>query len=78
MKATSGRFTKRLGPRMMPWMTRAPAMMALVGLPGTPSARSGTREEATVALLALSAAMMPSGLPCSKVSGVFEERLASA
>jgi hypothetical protein len=51
--------------------------MALVGLPGTPRARSGTSELPMVALVALSAAMMPSGLPCSKVSGVLEVRLAS-
>ena len=50
---------------------------AAVALPGMPSESSGTSAPPTLALLALSGTMTPSGVPAPKRSGCLSQRFTS-
>ena len=59
----------------MPWISSPPSSTAAVGLPGIDSVSSGTSDGPTIALLADSAAITPSGWPVPNFSGVRENFL---
>ena len=61
VQATSGWLSKRSVPGKMPWISNPPKSTAAVGDPGIDRVKSGTRLGPTMALLADSAAMTPSG-----------------
>ena len=64
------------GPDWMPWIVMAPSITAVTASPGMPNAMMVISEPLTLALLEASEAMMPSGWPLPKRSGVFENFLA--
>ena len=64
------------GPGWMPWMIMAPSITAVTASPGMPKAMIVTSDPATLALLAASEAMIPSGIPVPNFSGCRENFLA--
>ena len=60
------------GPGEIPWIRKAPSMIAMVALPGMPKATVGISEAPFMALLALSGAITPRMSPwpnCLRSSG---------
>ena len=66
----SGSFSKRSGPGASPHIIRPPRRTAPVPDPGIPSARSGANAPAAAALLAASAAAIPSIAPVPRGSSL--------
>ncbi len=65
----SGRASSISGPGWMPWMTIAPSISAMIGSPGMPSVRVGTKAVMAAALFAASGPATPSMAPWPKRSG---------
>ena len=72
----SGRSIKSIGPGVSPQIIRPPIITADVAEPGTPSAIIGRMAQLPAEWSAVSGAMMPSGSPLPKFSGLREKRLA--
>ena len=67
---------KRVRPGFRPLIIRAESMMATVPSPGMPKVSRGIRVAPVTALLAASAAAMPSTEPCPNSSGCLDMFLA--
>ena len=63
VQVTAACTVNRSGPGNNPLISKPPNNTAAVGLPGIPSVSRGTSEGPTMALLADSAAITPSGSP---------------
>ena len=61
--ARSGWLVMNSGPACKPWMVRAEISMAVMPSPGMPRAIMGIRAPPREALLAVSLAQIPAGLP---------------
>ena len=67
----SGRSDMTRGPGAMPWIIRAPIIIAMVGLDGMPSVSIGMKEVCAPALLADSGAATPRMSPSPNARGGF-------
>ena len=74
----SGLLEIRLGPGVMPWISSAPRISAIVALPGMPRVSVGMKAVMDAALLEDSGAVMPSIAPVPNFSGLRESFFSTA